>query len=134
MLILFSITSNFYLALIPLLIANLCISSTHTLNYTTIQLLTDDHQRGRVSSFVVLMFGFTPLGVIPLAWMAKHLGIAMTINIASAVLIVAVFAMLALLPRFKHIDDDVKKALARHTLKAQHDRQAQPNQKPQINH
>ncbi len=48
----FVVTSNFYLALMPLLLANMCMSASQTVNNAAIQLLVDDNVRGRMSSFM----------------------------------------------------------------------------------
>ncbi len=75
LIIVFSLTSNFYLALIPLVFANICSSASQTLNTTTTQLLVDDAQRGRTSSLMMMAYGLTPLGVLPMAFLAQHIGV-----------------------------------------------------------
>lgn len=107
----FSMTSNFYIALIPLLIANLCSSASQTLNNTTVQLLADDSQRGRVSSFMMLTFGLTPLGVLPLAFSAQYLGIGLTTSIASFVLIGLVLMLYIASTTLRRMDNHVVNAL-----------------------
>ncbi|HAJ74896.1 MAG TPA: hypothetical protein DCM64_00410, partial [Gammaproteobacteria bacterium] len=64
---LFAQTSNFYIALLPLLAANLCASASQTVNNSSVQLLVEDKVRGRMSSFMVLSYGLTPIGVFPMA-------------------------------------------------------------------
>ncbi|NNL57650.1 MAG: hypothetical protein HKO71_07845, partial [Pseudomonadales bacterium] len=111
---LFSLTRNFYLALVPLLVANLFASAAQTLNNTTLQLLVDDRQRGRVSAFMMMAFGFTPLGVLPLAWSAQYIGIAATTTAASVLLaaIVATFFLASV--TLRALDTDVVKALKKY--------------------
>ena len=72
----FTQTSVFYLALLPLVLANLCASAFQTVNNATIQILVDDSVRGRMSSFMMMSFGLTPLGVFPMAVAADHIGAA----------------------------------------------------------
>ena len=107
-LIIFSFSRNFYWALVALLIANTCVVSALTLNNTTLQLLTHDKHRGRVSSFMMLTFGVAPLCVFPLAWAAQHVGIAKTIAGASVILIIAMLAVYALNPYMRQLDKQVK--------------------------
>ena len=61
----FTQTSIFYLALVPLILANLCASAFQTVNNATVQILVDDSVRGRMSSFMMMSFGLTPLRRIP---------------------------------------------------------------------
>jgi predicted MFS family arabinose efflux permease len=75
----FTQTSNFYLALVPLILANLCASAFQTVNNATVQILVDDNVRGRMSSFMMMSFGLTPLGVFPMAIAADHFGAAYAI-------------------------------------------------------
>ena len=86
----FTLSSNFYLALIPLVLANLCASACQTVNNASIQLLVDDSVRGRMSSFMMLSFGLTPIGVFPMAIAADNYGAANDILAASLLLIVFV--------------------------------------------
>jgi predicted MFS family arabinose efflux permease len=71
LLMVFAMTKQFYLALLPLFLANACASASQTLNNTASQLLVDDNQRGRMSAFMMMTFGLTPLGVLPLAYLAQ---------------------------------------------------------------
>ena len=75
LIIIFSLTSHFYLALIPLVFASACGTASQTLNTTTAQLLVDDTQRGRTSSLMMMAYGLTPLGVLPMAFLAQHIGV-----------------------------------------------------------
>ena len=79
----FSASPNIYLAIVPFIIANACASACMTLNNTALQLIVDDEQRGRVSSVMMMTYGFTPLGVLPLAWMAKQFGVNWVVSLAS---------------------------------------------------
>lgn len=95
LLIVFSLTANFYLALIPLVLANACASASQTLNNTAAQLLVDDSQRGRMSSFMMMAFGLTPLGVLPMAYLAQYIGVqwATVIACIALVFIIVIFYM-----------------------------------------
>lgn len=86
----FTQTTNFYYALIPLLIANICASACQTVNSAAIQLLVDDNVRGRMSSFMLMSFGLTPIGVFPMALAADSIGAGNAILGASFILMVTV--------------------------------------------
>ena len=86
----FTQTTNFYYALIPLLAANVCASACQTVNSAAIQLLVDDNVRGRMSSFMLMSFGLTPVGVFPMALAADSIGAGNAILGASFILMVTV--------------------------------------------
>lgn len=103
----FTLSSNFYLALIPLLLANLCASACQTVNNASIQLLVDDSVRGRMSSFMMLSFGLTPIGVFPMAIAADNYGAANAILAASLLLIVFVAVFYSLSETLRKLDRSV---------------------------
>lgn len=107
----FTQTSNFYLALLPLLLANMCVSASQTVNNTTVQLLVDDSFRGRMSSFMMLSFGLTPIGVFPMAIMADRIGAANAIFGACVILVVLVIAFFFLSETLRNLDHSVKQVL-----------------------
>lgn len=90
LLIVFALSKNFYLALIPLFLANAAASASQTLNNTMAQILVTDEQRGRVSAFMLMAFGLTPLGVLPMAYLAQLIGIQSSTVVASVALLVAI--------------------------------------------
>lgn len=108
----FTQTTNFYLALIPLLLANVCASASQTINNAAIQLLVDDSVRGRMSSFMMLSFGLTPIGVFPLAIAADNFGAANSILAASILLIVTVFVFYTVSNTLRNLDNSIKDKMA----------------------
>ncbi len=102
---------NFYLALLPLLLANMCASASQTVNNASVQLLVDDSVRGRMSSFMLLSFALTPIGVFPLAMATDRIGAANSIFGASIILIVVVLAFYLLSSTLRNIDANIKKAM-----------------------
>ena len=90
LLIVFALSKNFYLALIPLFLANAAASASQTLNNTMAQILVTDEQRGRVSAFMLMAFGLTPLGVLPMAYLAQLIGIQSSTVVASVALLAAI--------------------------------------------
>ena len=109
---LFTQISNFYIALLPLLIANVCASACQTVNNAAIQLLVDDNVRGRVSSFMMLSFGLTPIGVFPMAIAADNVGAANAILGASVILVVLVGIFYGLSATLRNLDRSVKEAMS----------------------
>lgn len=112
LLIVFSLTANFYLALIPLILANACASASQTLNNTAAQLLVDDKQRGRMSAFMMMAFGLTPLGVLPLAYLAQHIGVQWSTIIACTVLIIVVATFYLQSATLRSLDTAVEQNLS----------------------
>ncbi len=112
LLIVFSLTQNFYYALIPLILANACASASQTLNNTTSQLLVDDAQRGRMSAFMMMAFGLTPLGVLPLAFLAERIGVQWATVSACAILVIVVVVFYLQSQTLKSLDQSVEKKLA----------------------
>jgi predicted MFS family arabinose efflux permease len=112
LLIVFSLTHNFYYALIPLILANACASASQTLNNTTSQLLVDDAQRGRMSAFMMMAFGLTPLGVLPLAFLAERIGVQWATVSACTILVVVVVIFYLQSQTLKSLDQSVEKKLA----------------------
>lgn len=107
----FTLSSNFYLALIPLLLANLCASACQTVNNASIQLLVDDSVRGRISSFMMLSFGLTPIGVFPMAIAADNYGAANAILAASLLLIIFVAVFYSLSATLRKLDRSVNEKM-----------------------
>ena len=113
----FTQTSNFYLALLPLIFANLCASAFQTVNNATIQILIDDKVRGRISSFMMMSFGLTPLGVFPMAIAADHFGAANAILGACIALVLMTAAFVSLSKSLRTIDGTVGTAMDRVSVK-----------------
>ncbi len=113
LLIVFAITPNFYLALVPLIIANACASASQTLNNTAAQLLVDDAHRGRMSAFMMMAFGLTPLGVLPLAYLAQIIGVQSATIIACLALIAIVAVFFWQSHTLRALDQSVARRLGR---------------------
>ena len=105
--------TNFYLAFIPLLLANMCASASQTVNNATIQLLVHDKVRGRMSSFMMLSFGLTPIGVFPMAMAADRVGAANAIFGASMILVLVVIAFITWSATLRNLDNSVRAAISR---------------------
>ena len=110
----FSWQNSFYLALMLLFAANCGAAIASTLNNTSIQLLTDDNQRGRVSSITMVIVGLAPLTVVPMAWMAKHWGIDTSVTVTSGLLLIIAIAMYCGSRTMRTMDSHVEIARSRH--------------------
>jgi MFS family permease len=100
-------TPSFTLALLPLLLANMCMSASQTVNNAAIQLLVDDSVRGRMSSFMMLSYALTPIGVFPMAIAADRIGAANAILAACVILVVVVAAFYAFSKTLRALDANV---------------------------
>lgn len=116
---------NFYLALIPLLLANMCMSAGQTVNNAAVQILVDDSVRGRMSSFMMLSFALTPIGVFPLAIAADRIGAANALFGACLLLIVTVGAFYLLSPTLRNLDQTIKASMAKAVEKKAREKKAQ---------
>ena len=105
-------TSNFYVALVPLLLANICVSASQTINNAAIQLLVDDDVRGRMSSFMLMSFALTPIGVFPMALAADSFGAANAMLGACGLLIVIVLAFVLFSRTIRELDHTIKQKVA----------------------
>lgn len=102
---------NFTFALLPLLLANMCMSASQTVNNAAVQILVDDSVRGRMSSFMMLSYALTPIGVFPLAIAADSIGAANALLGACILLIITVVAFYLLSPTLRNLDGNIKTAM-----------------------
>ncbi len=99
----FTITTNFYLALIVLFISGIGFASQLALINTTIQNNVENHLRGRVMSiFTTCLLGMQPLGNLQLGYLSEVLGSRPAIAIgATVVLAFAIYLYFT----FKKLED-----------------------------
>lgn len=105
-------TNNFYLAFIPLLLANMCMSASQAVNNAAIQILVDDSVRGRMSSFMMLSFALTPIGVFPMAIAADRIGAASAIFGACIILVIFVALFYWLSTTLRRLDININEAMS----------------------
>ncbi len=63
-------------------------------NQMTVQLLVPDELRGRVVSLRMMTFGLSPLGLLPLGWVAETVGTPVAIVLGGALTLIVGFAVL----------------------------------------
>ncbi len=108
---LFALTPDYHLALLPLLIANICASASQTLNNSVVQILVEDEVRGRISSLMMLSFGLMPIGVFPMAIAADHFGAGHAIAGACGLLFVLTLGFYLLSGSLRTLDQTVTQKL-----------------------
>ncbi|MEE3086659.1 MAG: MFS transporter [Pseudomonadota bacterium] len=104
----FVLTPVFTIALFPLLAANVFANASQTVNNAAIQLLVEDRMRGRMSSFMMLSFGLTPIGVFPMAVVADKFGAVSAILGASALLIAITVVFFLLSKTLRALDRSIE--------------------------
>jgi Arabinose efflux permease len=84
---------QFPVALAVVFLANALASVFGTLNSTAIQMLIPDEVRGRVSAFLMMSFSLPLLGVLPVSYVARELGVREAVSGAAllATLLAGVF-------------------------------------------
>ena len=104
-LLLFSHTPWFWAAVVFMVAIYACSVLSQTLVQTGIQLMTEDRMRGRITTMTLMSYGLAPLGTLPLAYGAKHIGAPWAMTIAALVMIAAVLAMATRSAGFRRIDE-----------------------------
>jgi MFS family permease len=102
-------TPRFGPALALLFLANVFASVFGTLNSTAIQLQIPDSMRGRVSSFLMMSYSLPLLGVLPVSYAAREIGVQLAVSGAAmlAALLGALFC--ALSPTLRGIDTALRR-------------------------
>ena len=103
-LLLFSLSPYFVLALPLVLMANICSSIFGTLNNTAIQLLIPDRVRGRISSFMMMSFGITPLGTLPMAAVAEEWGAPVAVSLAALAVLAVTLLFTSMSSALRNVD------------------------------
>ena len=110
-LMLFSISPWFLLALPFVFLADVFVSIFMVLNNTAIQLLIPDSVRGRVMSLLMMSFGLTPLGTLPMSWFADQYGAPAAVALASVCMMVIAVLFFLLSPSLRRLDLNTREAM-----------------------
>jgi MFS family permease len=104
-LLMFSASPSFLIALPLILAANVFAGMFQILNNTAIQLLVPEEVRGRISGFLMMSFGLTPLGTLPMAILAERVGAPAAVAAASALVLVGAVIWYVASPVLRGIDE-----------------------------
>ena len=101
----------FWVALPPLLMAGMLSSVFQTLNNSTIQVMIPDRVRGRVSSFMMMSFGLTPLGTYPMGMAIDQFGAPAAVTAAAGIMLVVAVVFSFASRSLRNLDGTVREAL-----------------------
>jgi MFS family permease len=110
-LFLFAVSPWFATGLLMVLVADVFASIFQTLNNTVIQTIIPDAVRGRVMSLMMMTFGLTPLGTVPIAAIAATWGVQFAVAIAATVMMALATLTYFLSRSFRNIDRISREAL-----------------------
>ena len=107
----FALSPWFLLALPLVLVSDVFANIFGTSNNTIIQLLVPDEVRGRVTSLLMMSFGFTPLGTVPVAAAAQLFGAPAAVAAAAVMTILLTIAFWALSGSLRNVDETTRLAI-----------------------
>lgn len=110
-LLLFAMSPWFLLALPFVLLADVFANVFGTVNSTAIQVLIPDEVRGRVMSLMMMTFGLTPLGTLPVSIVAQEYGAPVAVGGAAIVTMGLAVLIYAVSPSLRGIDETSRAAL-----------------------
>jgi len=111
----FAMSPWFLLGLPLVLAANVFSSVFGTLNNAAIQVLIPDRVRGRVSSFLMMSFGVTPLGTLPMSAVAERFGAPVAVGAASLLVMAVGLVFFASSSSLRSVDRRTRQALETET-------------------
>jgi len=107
----FALSPLFLIGLVFVFVADIFASIFQTTNNTAIQVLIPDAVRGRVMSLMMMTFGLTPLGTVPISLLADAFGAPVAVATASVAMLVFAGMFYLLSASFRNIDATVKVAM-----------------------
>jgi MFS family permease len=110
-LFLFAVSPWFAAGLVMVLVADVFASVFQTLNNTVIQTIIPDAVRGRVMSLMMMTFGLTPLGTVPVAAIAAAWGVQFAVAFAAAMMMSLAILTYFLSASFRDIDRTSRESL-----------------------
>jgi len=109
----FAISPWFLTGLVMVFVANVFASVFTTVNNTIIQMVIPDVVRGRVMALMMMTFGLTPLGTVPVAAMAQRFGAPTAVAAASVATMVLSALVYLVSAACRDLDRTTREALAR---------------------
>jgi MFS family permease len=107
----FAISPWFFLGIVLVLVADIFASMFQTTNATIIQILIPDEVRGRVMSLMMMTFGLTPLGTVPVAAAAQMWGAPVAVAGACAITLMIGLIFFAVSASLRRLDSIAEMAL-----------------------
>ncbi len=102
-LVLFSMSTLFYLSLFLLLGVGMASSSYMAANNTLLLIHAEDRVRGRVMSLYMMTIGLYPMAVLPAAAIAESVGAPVAVAVGGGILILFTLAMAAARPALRRL-------------------------------
>lgn len=100
----FAFTTNMLFAMPAVALVGLCSSMFMAMNMSLVQLAVSQEMRGRVNSIMMMTFGLMPIGVVPVGFIAEHLGIDTALWMSAILLAVVTVLLGVFIPAIRHID------------------------------
>jgi len=107
----FALSPVFLIGLLFVFVADIFASIFQTTNNTVIQVLIPDAVRGRVMSLLLMTFGLTPLGTVPISLLADAFGAPVAVGAASIAMVIVAGLFYVLSASFRNIDATVRAAM-----------------------
>jgi MFS family permease len=104
----FATSPSFVVALVLILASELFAMLGQTFNNTIVQQIIPDAMRGRVMSLMMMTFGVTPLGTLPVSWLAEEYGVRAAVGGGGAVLALFAVLLYALSRTFRRLDTAIE--------------------------
>ncbi len=102
-LVAFALSPSLHLAMACLVAVGFLSAAYAAINNTLIMSNTPPNLYGRVMSIYLITFGSTPLGALPLAWLADHAGAPLAVVLSGSLVAVAVAAIALRYPAYRRI-------------------------------
>ena len=107
----FSLCQDFWFALLLVMLSMACANIFITKNTIAVQLLTTDAMRGRMSSVIFMTISLTPLGTVPLAWLAETLGAPHAVLVIASLMLVLGLLAFMVSPTLRNLDQFITEAV-----------------------
>jgi len=82
-----------------------------SLNRGMLQMQVEPNMRGRILSIDMMSHGLMPLGVIPISFLAERYSVAVALEVAGAVFVLAVLGLAVFTSSVRRVDEDLPRAV-----------------------
>jgi len=108
LLVAFAHAPYFWLGAFLVLFIYIASVTSNTIVNTAVQLMAEDHIRGRVTTVTLMSLSLAPIGTIPIAFATKQFGATPALTTAGIILAILVITLWLLSPAFRRIDSAVR--------------------------